>query len=439
MISESSGPPGATGPGGAGGAGGMDPGEIGGLCDVDEDCTDGATCTQVGSQKICTVPCPPACPQDTYCALIQGDSVCIPDVGQQCLTCIALTDCKHPSDKCLTAPLGDRFCARDCTTLGACPNGFTCVDGEEYAATGGAGGGGGDAPAPSGVPYKYCVPNGGLSCPCNAKREGVTHTCLNENASGTCSGYETCDGSTGKWEGCTATVPAAETCNAKDDDCDEQIDEGEPNDLCAAQGPPPLNTNWACDAGGACDIGACAEGWVAYPPGPAQAGCPCKLDAGEPNDLCAMATVVATVNDTPASVSLLNGTLSSDSDVDVWRLETVDTAQNNTNSYHVSIDFLAPSPNSEFVFDVIRGNACNNAPAGPTTGLTQYDWCVDGTSGTQGEGVCGPQAAVHCADHSSRYFVRVRRKPGATATCNQYSVQVKGNGGGACEFNKKCP
>lgn len=463
-------PPSSTGSvGGSGGTGGIDPGQIGGLCEVTEDCVDGATCTQVGSEKICTVPCPPACPLGTYCAINQGDSVCLPDLGQSCLKCNVPVDCKYSSDACLEAPLGDRFCARDCTTLGVCPNGFTCVDGDDYAATGGsgsgtgggggagggagggggtgggggaggAGGGGGSTPPPPpGVATKFCVPNGGLSCPCNDKRDGLMHDCFNENQFGKCAGSETCNGDLGKWEGCTAEAPAAEACNAKDDDCDDVTDEGDPNDLCAGEGAPPPNSSWVCEVGGECGVGDCNDGWSAYPPGPLGDGCSCQHETGEPNDTCATATSVASVSDIPGSLTLLTGTISSDTDVDYWQLDTVDTAENNTNSYHISIDFVAPTPNTEFVFDVMRGAMCNAAPSGPTTGLLQYDWCVDGMNGTEGEAVCGPQAAVHCNDNSSHYFVRVYRKPGATGTCTEYSVQVKGQGGGACDFSQKCP
>jgi hypothetical protein len=146
------------------------------------------------------------------------------------------------------------------------------------------------------------------------------------------------------------------------------------------------------------------------------------------------------VTDTGGEV-LLEGTLSSNDDADWWLVETVDTAEASTNSYHVSIAFVAPAQSSEFVMDVVRGQDCVDAPSGPATSITSYTWCVDGTapSGTQGEKVCGPQAAVHCNDNSSSYWIRVRRKPGAKATCTAYTIKVTAGGSGEeCDFSKKC-
>jgi len=444
-----------TGPGGGGqGGGGIPPGEVGGPCETQDDCKQG-TCTQVGDGKFCTIPCPPDCPDGTYCAIIEGDSICVPDTDRECAKCSSAADCKAPAHQCLEAPLGDKFCARDCTTIGSCPNGFTCVVGSEYppaegsgggtdggtdggndagdAASDGAGGGGGK---PSG-PYKFCVPSGGLSCPCNDKRDGVTHACVHHNSFGKCVGTETCDGAMGSWQGCTATVPAAETCNGKDDNCDTMKDEGDANDLCAAEGPPPPHAGWACTAG-QCALGLCEAGWAAYPPGPPSDGCTCPVEAGENNNNCAAATGAGSVSDTPGGFIDIIGTLSSANDVDFWQFQTVDTDEVTTNSYHVSIDFTSPMPNNEFQFDVIRGDVCSDAPTGPGTTLTSYDWCVDGTNGTEGEGVCSPTGPVHCNNNSSKYYLRVFRKMGATGTCTQYTIHVTAQGGDPCDFATKC-
>jgi hypothetical protein len=448
---------GAAGPDGGGGGSTIPPGEIGGPCDEQADCVEG-TCTEVGNEKICTQACPPTCPPKTYCAIIDGESICVPDLDQLCLPCKATVDCKSPSDQCLTAPLGDKFCAIDCSTLGTCPNGFTCKDAAEYASSGGSGGGGPDAgggggndggdagmdagppPKPS-TPTKFCVPNSGFSCPCNMKRDGVKHACKVENENGVCTGSETCDGEAGKWVDCTALTPAAEACNNKDDDCDQGIDEGPGNALCSSQGEPPPHAGWQCTSG-VCKIAPCEAGWTSYPPGPPEEGCPCPVDMGEPNDTCATATNAGSVNDGGGALTLA-GTLSNDADVDVYVLTTVDTAEVNKNSYHVSIDLTEPSQNNEFQLDVTRGTMCSDAPSGPASAITSYDWCVDGSAmgpnGAMGEAPCGPQAAVHCTDHTSIYYVRVSRKPGATGTCSPYVVTITAKGGDPCDFGSACP
>ena len=447
---------GAAGPDAGTGGSTIPPGQIGGPCDEQADCVEG-TCTEVGGGKICTQACPPTCPPKTYCAIVDGEAICVPDLDQLCLPCKAAVDCKSPSDQCLTAPLGDKFCAIDCTTMGTCPNGFTCVNATEYASSGGSGGGGGgmdggsgdggpgdagsDAgpPKPS-APTKFCVPNSGFSCPCNDKRDGIKHACKVENEHGLCSGSETCDGKVGKWVDCTAFTPAAEACNGKDDDCDQGIDEGPGNDLCSAEGPAPPHAGWQCTAG-VCKVGPCEAGWTSYPPGPPEAGCPCEMGMGEPNDTCATATDAGSVSDGGGAITLA-GSLSSDTDVDVYVFTTVDTAEVNTNSYHVSIDLTAPAPNEEFLLDVTRGPMCSDAPSGPASGITSYDWCVDGSfmgpNGMMGEAPCGPQGAVHCADHTSVYYVRVTRKPGVTGTCTQYVVTVTAKGGDPCDFASTC-
>ncbi|MFO0755267.1 MAG: hypothetical protein U0359_02175 [Byssovorax sp.] len=427
------------------GSGGSIPaGEVGGPCDASGHCVDGATCTQVGNEKVCTVPCPPDCPAGTYCTLIQGDAVCVPDKDQQCDKCNTSADCAMPTDQCFKAPAGDTFCARDCTVTGFCPDGFTCVDGVTYQS-----GGQGDGPdggtdggnPPAGMPTKWCVPSGGASCPCNDKRDGVTHACHNKNNFGDCTGKEKCDGKAGTWGGCTAAAPADEACNNKDDNCNGMVDDGDGNVMCAAMGPKPPHGNWMCDMG-TCKTGKCDAGWSAFPPGPPSAGCTCPLEAGEPNGTCNSVEMVGMVTDTGAPATF-QGTLSAASDIDFWRIEVNDTPEAGTNSFHVSIDFSAPMPNDEFVMDVIQGDNCVAMPAGPSSGITAYDWCVDGSAGgeTAGEAPCGEGANMtHCADHSAPYFIRVYRKLGANGTCTPYTVSVSAHGSGRpCDFSKKCP
>lgn len=456
-------PPPDTGTGGAAGSGGsgegIPPGQIGGTCVDDASCVDGATCTKVGAGKYCTTPCPPACPQGTYCAITNGDPLCVPDLGSQCRPCTTVLQCLNPSDACLTAPAGDKFCARDCTTTGECPNGFTCVEAANYPPKdepeppemdGGVDGGDAGADAgdagpmtpPAGQPYKFCAPNLPFSCPCNDKRDGVEKSCAIINQHGECVGTEVCVADKGKFEGCTAQTPAPEACNAKDDNCDGAIDEGDPNVLCSGEGPQPPHASYGCSEAGVCEVGECETGWAQYPPGPVKDGCACPIEAGELNDLCANATAAGMVTDTAGSSVTLSGTLSSENDVDVWTFDTVDTDELTTNSYHLSIDFAAPMPNDEFVMDVIKGDACTDTPSGSSTEITSYDWCVDGRGpdGLSGEVPCANDGTqpVHCNNNSSKYFVRVRRKLGATGTCTQYNIVVTAKGGDACDFTQKC-
>ena len=449
---------------------------IGSPCTTTDVCASSGTCTALGSAGMyCTEPCPlTSCPHGTYCSLIGGAATCVPDLMQECLICTLATDCKLPSDACLKAPQGDTFCARDCTPDNQCPMGYTCVDKATYsgaavdggvfeggagpadggvhdaggghdAGAGGSGDGGGSdatsgadaAMADGGSPSRWCVPSGGASCSCDPSREGEVEACSIINAFGTCTGTQTCNGAAGIWQ-CNALTPMAEICNGKDDNCNGQVDEGDPNMLCAAEGAPPVHAGWVC-MNGMCLLGACDQGWTDFPPGPPADGCPCATDTADLDGLCDQAIPAGSVTDVGGAPLTLTGTLSSATAVQVYSFTTTDTNEMTTNSYHVSIAFTAPTPNNEFVMDVERSAACNDTPTGGSTNITSYDWCVNATSATAGEAPCGPAIVnvSNCADHSSAYFVRVYRKAGATPTCTSYAIAVTG-GGGTCDLTAKC-
>ncbi len=406
-------------------------------------CIPPGECTTIGADQYCIEPCPAAgCPTGTYCSIIGGTDLCVPDLGQECDACQTASSCKLPSDACLTSPLGEKFCARDCTVDDVCPTGYTCQTPAEYLATdagvkgdaSAAGDAGGGSTGDASAPYKWCVPENHGTCSCSSKNSGATETCTITNTFGTCSAPAICDGTTGQWQGCPA-APSAEICNGKDDNCSGQIDEGNPNTLCAFMGPPPPNANWAC-TNAMCVIGACDTGWANFPPGPASAGCTCPVNAAEPNALCAQAASVGSIQ-TGAAPIVINSTLSSATDVNVWTFNTVDVIQSTTDTYNISLKFTAPATNTEFIMDVIRGSTCSDMPTGPATAITSYDWCVNGTSGANGELTCGATAANHCTDESSVYFIRVYRAASATPTCTPYQITINASGT-TCDMTQQC-
>src|SRR6185295_4323909 len=112
--------------------------------------------------------------------------------------------------------------------------------------------------------------------------------CKMTTSAGTCEGTETCRGTSSMWKGCTAQAPKAEVCSGLDADCNGQKDDGDPNKMSMAQGPQPPHSTWAC-VSGMCQLGACDPGWTAYPMGNPMVGCPCQVDANEPNGSCSQA------------------------------------------------------------------------------------------------------------------------------------------------------
>ena len=142
---------------------------------------------------------------------------CQPFPDTLCQRCSSDRACQVPGDKCEPADSAGRtYCLWSCdpeTTIhpeltpgNYCPDGYTCV--EHMAAL---------------IPGFYCVPDSG-SCDCLAPDAGAERLCYNQNAYGRCQGVETCDPEHG-WIGCDALVPAQETCNDIDDNCNGYVDE----------------------------------------------------------------------------------------------------------------------------------------------------------------------------------------------------------------------
>ncbi len=100
--------------------------------------------------------------------------------------------------------------------------------------------------------------------------EGDKEACANENEHGKCAGERTCLAG-GTWGACDAPAPAAEVCNAADDDCDGETDEDTPA-LCNC------GDGTCSDEGGEsaevcpCDCAECGDG-VCSPCGESPATC----------------------------------------------------------------------------------------------------------------------------------------------------------------------
>ncbi|TNF32387.1 MAG: hypothetical protein EP329_10385 [Deltaproteobacteria bacterium] len=195
------------------------PGELGDPCDENLDCASG-WCVPSAAGLVCTSGCENGCPSGWECGQVTNQAtdevyVCIDPTVSLCQPCETDDDCTvyaaGAGHRCLDSGPAGRFCGKSCSVGDVqCPPGFTCEPEE-----GGEGAEG------------QCVPETGLAtCACNALAEALelATTCRVANGFGVCPGVRWCgpDGLTP----CDAPIPAEETCNGADDDCDGETDEG---------------------------------------------------------------------------------------------------------------------------------------------------------------------------------------------------------------------
>jgi hypothetical protein len=236
-------------------AGGRDvvPGAFGDPCESNADCASG-WCIESEQGRVCTATCDSGCPPDWFCVPVLNTVpdvvfVCKPTKRALCEPCAADEQC--PDGYCLGMGEGVSFCTGPCSHDGACPDGYTCrtVTSEEDAT----------------LASDQCLPLSGV-CDCDEERAGTSRPCLSLNELGTCWGVATCDPAAG-WTGCTARVPAAELCDAIDQDCDGIADDGAvpPVEPCAV-----TNAHGTCAGAWVCRG---ADGWRCTAATPAAESC----------------------------------------------------------------------------------------------------------------------------------------------------------------------
>ncbi len=204
------------------------------------DSPDGGYCTQV---------CAEGCPAGWTCKTIAQTSpdyieVCVLDKARLCLPCETDLHCGDAGDLCLDIG-GGRFCGRDCTQ-NPCPEGYSCQD-----------------LALDGSQYKQCLPLNN-ACDCSAENSGQVRGCEVTNDLGTCYGEETCAGESG-WVSCTAHAPTQELCDGLDNDCNGLTDEGMSPEPCSND-----NEFGSCSGTRSCQG---AAGWVCSAQVPAAETC----------------------------------------------------------------------------------------------------------------------------------------------------------------------
>ena len=176
-----------------------------------------------------------------------NETTCLPVVSSLCQPCLTDANCAVPGDRCVSVG-GGTYCAQACGA--GSPHGTTCPAGFGCEVSGGS---------------LQCIPVSG-SCSCIPGDEAEVRSCAQSNAHGTCFGIETCDPALG-WNGCTAAIPAAETCNGQDDDCDGIVDESPapPAAPCQSQNAAGICVGaWSCTGAG---------GWICNVPDPSVEVC----------------------------------------------------------------------------------------------------------------------------------------------------------------------
>lgn len=212
---------------------------------------------------------------------------------------------------------------------------------------------------------------------------------------------------------------AAEQCNNADDNCNMRIDDGDPAAMCTMSA-----------AGGTCTAGVCGCPAGTFDIDRMMPGCECAaIPAVTQGVDCLTAINVGNVSDTGQMMMVTGNAMPMDRAV-WYRFQGVDAPDSTCDNLHVRVQFRT-NPGDQFEFTVFRGE-CNMAGCADS-GFTDYSWATDFTAVTGGMqgGQCPCTASTAlaenvsvCTDDSAPYFVRVRRKAPAMASCAPYAIEI---------------
>ena len=225
-------------------------------CSGNEGCRSGWCVEHIG-EGVCSELRQEECPDGWTCKQVAGTDpdvvyICVSNYANLCRPCAEADDCAGTvgtEDACVAYGEGEQFCGGACDAdaggSGNCPWGFSCAD----------------VLTMDGVELKQCVNDAGV-CPCTdtSVALGLWTPCEVISEAGICYGKRVC-AETGLSE-CDAAIPAAESCNGLDDDCDGETDEpllveGEYANLCDDDNDC---TDDACKSEGGCEHIALSEG-----------------------------------------------------------------------------------------------------------------------------------------------------------------------------------
>jgi hypothetical protein len=205
-----------------------EPGGPGWPCAKGTECNSGF-CIQTPDGMQCTMTCDDECPFGWNCvqhtpSLPDQVFVCVPTYLSLCRPCMTNAACWvdgiDAGERCVSYGPAGSFCGGSCGGDEHCPAGYGCGESKDV----------------SGATTWQCVKAVG-ECACSQwfADQGATTECYATNDFGTCWGERGCT-ALGLSE-CSAEIPAAESCNNLDDDCDGDVDEALSGGECMVVSP----------------------------------------------------------------------------------------------------------------------------------------------------------------------------------------------------------
>lgn len=237
---------------------------------------------------------------------------------------------------------------------------------------------------------------------------------------------------------------AKEICNAIDDNCNGQVDEGQGGALC-----PAVNNGTPTCKAGVCGT-ACAANFYDID-GNFGNGCECQGDPkhGTNNTCGANSQDLGAMADTGASQTV-SGSITPDESGDWFHVKAVDNADAGGACDKFKFRaFFKDNPDGKFVLDVYKGgcaggnilcsgetdsswqtNFYGGVPSGPGAGKGSPAGDVVKSPAPEAAGECkctgapGAPGMNICSDNTADFYVRVYRQNGAPASCAYYTLQV---------------